>query len=108
MECGDLSPLFMAVLDRDRFCKYAGAGNDRARRGCNAQARALTRIAGVETPDILVDWFYLLDDMKNTQRRAQDFGYEYTRFFGLLVIGSAPASATTNATGSAGGPIAFS
>ncbi len=35
----------------------------------------------------LVDWFYLLDDMKNTQRRAQDFGYGQTRFHGLLVIG---------------------
>jgi hypothetical protein len=35
----------------------------------------------------LVDWFYLLDDMQNTQRRAQDFGYGETRFHGLLVIG---------------------
>ena len=51
----------------------------------------------------LVDWFYLLDDMKNTQRRAQDFGYGETRFHGLLVIGGPPASATTNAIGSFGG-----
>lgn len=35
----------------------------------------------------LVHWFYMLDDMKNTQRRAQDFGYGETRFHGLLVIG---------------------
>ena len=35
----------------------------------------------------LVDWFYLLDDMKNTQRRFQDFGYGHTRIDGLLVIG---------------------
>ena len=35
----------------------------------------------------LVDWFYLLDDMKNTERRARDFGFGQTRFHGLLVIG---------------------
>jgi hypothetical protein len=35
----------------------------------------------------LVDWFYMLDDMKNTQRRAQEFGFGETRFHGLLVIG---------------------
>lgn len=35
----------------------------------------------------LVDWFCLLDDAKNTQRFARDYGPGHVSFFGLLLIG---------------------
>ena len=35
----------------------------------------------------LVDWFYALDDTRGTLRFAQDFGYGYVRFSGMLIIG---------------------
>ena len=35
----------------------------------------------------LVDWFFALDDVKNTQRIARDYGPGYVSFTGLLIIG---------------------
>ncbi len=39
----------------------------------------------------LVDWFYALDDQKNTQRFAKDFGPGHISFTGLLIIGRSAA-----------------
>jgi hypothetical protein len=35
----------------------------------------------------MVDWFYNLEDFKNTQRFGTTFGPGHTNFTGLLVIG---------------------
>ena len=35
----------------------------------------------------LVDWFYLLDDFKKTDRFQRNFGYGHIDFVGLLLIG---------------------
>jgi hypothetical protein len=35
----------------------------------------------------LVDWFWLLDDVRNTQPFARDYGPGHVSFFGLLLIG---------------------
>jgi Domain of unknown function (DUF4263) len=35
----------------------------------------------------IVDWFYALDDMKETRRFERDFGHKYCRFHGMLLIG---------------------
>ena len=48
----------------------------------------------------LVDWFYLLDDMKNTQRRRRISATGIPAFMAFWSSGGPLASATTNATGS--------
>jgi hypothetical protein len=35
----------------------------------------------------LVDWFYALDDFKQTERFATDFGHGHITFLGLLILG---------------------
>ncbi len=35
----------------------------------------------------LVDWFYLLDDFKKTERFAKDFGHGHITFLGFLILG---------------------
>lgn len=35
----------------------------------------------------LVDWFYAIDDLKNTQGFAKDFGHGLVSFIGILIIG---------------------
>jgi len=35
----------------------------------------------------IVDWFTLIDDLKNTSRFQKDFGHDHIRFSALLVIG---------------------
>jgi hypothetical protein len=35
----------------------------------------------------LVDWFHLLDDVKNTDRFARDFGHQHVTWTGMLIVG---------------------
>jgi hypothetical protein len=39
----------------------------------------------------LVDWFHALDDQKNTQRFAKDFGYGHIRLSGMIILGRSDA-----------------
>ena len=39
----------------------------------------------------IVDWFWSLDDVKNSERFARDFGSGHCRFHGLLLIGRSAA-----------------
>lgn len=81
--------LVVGSYERRRYCfvEFEDAGEDSvfARSGDKTTrewSRRLEHGFGQ-----LVDWFYLLDDMRNTQRAAQDFGHGHKRFYGLLVIG---------------------